>query len=475
MATQVLDSAAVEQLDATIKGDVLTPDRDGYEEARSRVFNSMITKRPAVILRPRDPSDVIAAVDLARASAAELSICSGGHGVSGAQLSDGGMTLDMSAMKRIHVDAAAKVVRVQAGATWGELDAATQEHGLAVTGGRVPSTGVAGLTLGAGSGWIERKHGFTCDNLVEADVVTADGRFVRANAGENADLFWALKGGGGNFGVVTQFTFRLHDVGPMVYGGMLVWPGFMAAEVARAYRDFIVAAPDEVGGAVAFITAPPEPFVPEEARGKPAVGIIVTYAGDPAEGERVTAPLKEIAGGPVVDLCGPMPYVAVQKLIEPGNQPGHRNYWKADLLDELSDDVIDAIAAMAPTVPSPLSTLLFQPLGGAVARVAPDATALGRRDAGWAYHLISMWDGAENDDANIAWTRELSAKLEPHAVGGVYMTFTSDTGEDRARDVAGANYDRLVAVKDKYDPGNMFRLGTNVRPSIEATARADQR
>ena len=473
MATQVLDTAAVEQLDGSIKGEVLTPDRPGYDEARS-VFNAMVDKRPAAIVRCVDPADVIAAVDLARVRAAELSICSGGHGVSGSQLSDGGLTLDMSAMKRIQVDPANAIGRAQAGVTWGEFDAATQAHGLAVTGGRVPSTGIAGLTLGAGSGWIERKHGFTCDNLLEADVVTADGRFLRANADENADLFWALKGGGGNFGVVTQFTFKLHRVGPMIYGGMLIWPGFMAGEVTRAYRDYMADAPDEVGGGLALITAPPEPFVPEEARGKPAVGIIFTYAGDPEEGERAAAPLRAIAGGPAVDLCGPIPYVGAQKLIEPGNQPGHRNYWKADLLDELPDDAIDTIAAMAPTVPSPFSTLLFQPLGGAVARVAPDATALGRRDAKWAYHLISMWDGPEEDERNIAWTRELFGKLAPYAAGGVYMTFTSDTTDERARDAVGANYERLVAVKDKYDPGNMFRLGPNIRPSAEATARADR-
>jgi FAD/FMN-containing dehydrogenase len=274
--------------------------------------------------------------------------------------------------------------------------------------------------------------------------------------------------------VVTQFTFKLHRVGPEIYGGMMVWPGFMAGDVARAYRDFMADAPDEVGGAAAFITAPPEPFVPEEARGKPAVGIIFTYAGDVEEGERVAAPLREIGGGPAVNLCGPIPYVGAQRLIEPGNQPGHRNYWKADLLDELTDDAIDTIAALAPTVPSPFSTLLFQPLGGAVARVAPDATALGRRDAKWAYHLISMWDEPEADERNIGWTRELADKLAPYGVGGVYMTFTSDTGEERARDAVGDNYDRLVAVKDRYDPANMFRLGTNIRPSAEATARADR-
>jgi FAD/FMN-containing dehydrogenase len=473
METQVLDGAAVQQLDATIKGEVLTPDRPGYDEARE-CFNAMIDKRPAAIVRCKDPADVIAAVELARVRASEVSVRSGGHGVTGSQLTDGGLTIDLSQMKRIQVDPAARIARAQAGVTWGELDAATQEHGLAVTGGRVPSTGIAGLTLGAGSGWLERKHGFACDNLLEADVVTSDGHFLRANESENADLFWALKGGGGNFGVVTQFTYRLHQVGPLIYGGMLIWPGFMAGDVARAYRDFIATAPDEVGGGIAFLTAPPEPFVPEEARGKPAVGIIVTYAGDPKEGERVAAPLREIAGGPVVDLVAPIPYVAAQALIEPGNPPGRRNYWKADMLDDLPDPAIDTVAEAAARVPSPHSILLLQPLGGAVARVPADATALGRRDAKWVYHLISQWEDADDDEANMGWTREFATQLEPYSSGGVYLTFTSDSGDDRVRDVFRTNYDRLRDVKDRYDPSNMFHLGQNIRPSVEAAARAER-
>jgi FAD/FMN-containing dehydrogenase len=473
MPTHVLDDAALQQLDASTKGDVLTPGRDGYDEART-VFNAMVDKRPAATLRCKDPHDVMAAVDFARLNAVEVAVRSGGHGVTGSQISDGGITIDMTRMKRVIVDPDAKIVRAQAGVTWGELDAATQEHGLAVTGGRVPSTGIAGLTLGSGSGWLERKFGFTCDNLLEADVVTADGRFLRANETENPDLFWALRGGGGNFGVVTQFTYRLHEVGPTIYGGMLIWPGFLAGEVARAYRDFMAAAPDEVGGALAFLTAPPEPFVPEEARGKPVVGIVATYAGDPADGERVLAPLREPAGGPAVDLLGPLPYLGAQSLIAGGNVPGNRQYWKADLCDELADAAIDAVAEMAPSVPSPLTTLLFQPLGGAIARMPTDATALGRRDAGWAWHLLSQWPDADGDAANIGWTRELADRLAPYSSGGVYVTYTSDVGEERTRDAYQGHYDRLVAIKDRYDPGNMFRLGQNIRPSVEATARADR-
>jgi FAD/FMN-containing dehydrogenase len=473
MPTQVLDDVAIEQLAGSTKGEVLTPGKAGYDEART-VFNAMVDKRPGAIVRCKDPADVIAAVDFARLRAAEVSVRSGGHGVTGSQLTDGGVTIDLAAMRRIRVDPIARIARVQAGVTWGELDAATQEHGLAVTGGRVPSTGVAGLTLGAGSGWLERKYGFTCDNLIEADVVTADGRFVRANATENADLFWALRGGGGNFGVVTQFTYRLHPVGPTIYGGMLIWPGFMGAAVARSYRDFMAVAPDEVGGALAFITAPPEPFVPEPARGKPVVAIIATYAGDVNEGEGMLAPLRTIADGPAVDLLGPMPYLGAQGMIAGGSQAGNRQYWKADLLDELADGAIEAIAAKAPTVPSPVTTLLLQPLGGAIARVPSDATALGRRDAGWAWHLLAQWTDAADDETNMAWTRELAGELTPYSSGGIYVTYTSEEDEERVRDAYQSHYDRLVQVKDRYDPGNMFRLGQNIRPSAEAAARAER-
>jgi FAD/FMN-containing dehydrogenase len=469
MATQVLDSAAIEQLDASVKGRVITPGREGYDEARVP-FNAMIDKHPAAIVRCADPHDVMAVVDLARVRAAEVSVRSGGHGVTGSQITDGGIVIDLSEMKRIAVDPAMRTVRAQAGVTWGELDAATQEHGLAVTGGRVPTTGIAGLTLGSGSGWIERKCGFTCDNLVEADVVTADGRFLRANDTENPDLFWALKGGGGNFGVVTQFTFRLHEVGPMLYGGMLVFPPFMATAVSRAYRDFMADAPDEVGGALAFITAPPEDFVPEEARGKPAVAIIASYVGDPAEGERLLKPLRDL--GPAVDLLGPIPYAGLQRLIEPGNQPGNRHYWKADLLDDLPDEAIDTVSEMAMGMVSPFTVLLFQPLGGAVARVPAEATALGRRDAAWAWHGISQWSDAADDERNIEWTRTLAAALAPYSTGGVYITYSSDTGDARVQDAYRDHYDRLVAIKDRYDPANMFHLGQNIRPTIEAAARA---
>ena len=473
MATQVLDTAALEQLDAVIKGEVITADRHDYDDARE-VFNRLIDRRPGAIVRCKDPADVIACVEVARANALEVAVRGGGHAVSGAAVCDGGLVIDLTMMKRVIVDPLTRTARVQGGATWRDVDAATQEHGLAVTGGRVPGTGVAGLTLGSGSGGLERKLGFTCDSLVGADVVTADGRFVRATEHENEDLLWGLKGGGGNFGVVTQFEFRLHPVGPIMFGGMMIWPGFMAGDVIRAYREFMVDAPDEVGGALALLTAPHEEFVPEEARGKPTVGIVVTYCGDVEEGERAFEPLRRL--GPAMDMTGPMPYTAVQSLIEPNNQPGNNHYWKADFLDSLPDEAVDIICAYHAKVTSPLTALLLQPLGGAVARVAPDATPLARRDAAYAYHLLSQWPTDDHDgDRHIEWTRAVARELAPFATGGVYLTYIGDEGEQRIREAFGAEkYERLVALKDKYDPGNVFRLNQNIRPSTEALARADR-
>ena len=470
MATHVLDSAAAEQLDAVIKGQVITPGHEDYDEAR-KIFNRMIDRHPGAIVRCKDPSDVIACVEVARAGAIEVAIKSGGHAVNGSALCDGGIVIDLSSMRRIKVDPQARTASVQAGATWGDLDAATQEHGLAVTGGRVSSTGVTGLTLGSGSGWLERTYGFTCDSLIAADVVTADGHFVRATEDEHSELLWGLKGGGGNFGVVTRFEFRLHEIGPMVYGGMLAWPGFMAKEIATKYRDLMLAAPDTTVGGLAFLTAPPEPFVPEEARGKPMVAVIAMHVGPVEEGEDALRALREIAP-PALDMLGPIPYTAMQQIIDGGNQPGFNNYWKAELVDALPDDAIDVLCEAAANVTSPLSVVLVQPLGGAVPRVAPDATPLGRRDAQFAFHAIGMWDD-DDHDRHIAWARGLAAGMEPYTSGGIYLTYIGDEGEQRIRDAFGPDkYERLVALKDRYDPGNMFHVNQNIRPSAEAVGQA---
>jgi hypothetical protein len=365
-------------------GQVLRAGDDGYDDARS-VFNGMIDRRPALIGVCGSTSDVVAAVNFAREQALPLSVYGGGHGVTGAAVVDEGLMIDMRGMKGIAVDAEARTVRAEAGLNWGEFDAATQEHGLAVTGGRVPDTGIAGLALGSGSGWLERKLGFTCDNLLAAEVVTADGRVVTASADEHPDLFWGLRGGGGNFGIVTAFHLQLHPIGPIVYGGLLAWPAPMAVEVTKFWRDFMTGAPDEVGSALAFITAPPAEFVPEPVRGHPIVGCVVCYAGDPDDGEKVMVPLREF-GPPPLDLLGPMPYLAVQDLITEGNPRGLRNYWSADFLAELPDDAIDAFTAHATKPVSPFSQMLIVAGGGAIARV-PDRL---RRAACTVQHALPL-------------------------------------------------------------------------------------
>lgn len=348
-----LDEAAVQELAASFRGQLVRSRDDGYDGARA-VFNAMVDRRPALIARCTGVADVMAAVRFARDNGLPLAIRGGGHSVPGYGVCEGGVVVDLSPMKGVWVDPEARTARAQAGLTWGELDRETQQFGLAVTGGRVTHTGIAGLTLGGGSGWLERKLGFTVDNLISADAVTADGQFVRASEEENEDLFWGIKGGGGNFGVVTSFEYRLHPVGPIVLGGMLMYPAERAGEVLRFYRDFIAEAPDELGGACAFVTAPPEPFVPEPVQGSQVFAVVVCYFGSIEEGEEAIRPLKEFEP-PAMDMVGPMPYTVLQSLLDPGNPPGLQNYWKAGFLHELPDEAVDTLVKHAQKVTSPLS------------------------------------------------------------------------------------------------------------------------
>ena len=445
-------------------GQVLRAGDDGYDDARS-VFNGMIDRRPALIGVCGSTSDVVAAVNFAREQALPLSVYGGGHGVTGAAVVDEGLMIDMRGMKGIAVDAEARTVRAEAGLNWGEFDAATQEHGLAVTGGRVPDTGIAGLALGSGSGWLERKLGFTCDNLLAAEVVTADGRVVTASADEHPDLFWGLRGGGGNFGIVTAFHLQLHPIGPIVYGGLLAWPAPMAVEVTKFWRDFMTGAPDEVGSALAFITAPPAEFVPEPVRGHPIVGCVVCVAGDPDDGERAMAPLREF-GPPPLDLLGPMPYLAVQDLITEGNPRGLRNYWSADFLAELPDEAIDTFVAHATKPVSPFSQMLMVAGGGAIARVPEDATAFGERRAPFNMHFLSMWEDAADDDRNIEYTRGIAAAMKPWTTGRAYLNFIGDEGLHRIEASFGKEkYARLQQVKAAWDPDNLFCHNQNILPA----------
>jgi FAD/FMN-containing dehydrogenase len=463
MPEATIDDATIQQLETDFGGQLLTSDSPEYDEARE-LFNAMIDRRPALIARCSGVSDVMAAVRLARERGLEIAIHGGGHSAPGHSMCDGGLVVDVSPMKGVRVDPAARTAWAQAGLNWGELDRETQAFGLAVTGGRVPSTGVAGLTVGGGSGWIERKYGFTVDSLVSVELVTADGRFVKASEDENPELFWALRGAGGNFGVVTAFEFRLHEVGPIVYGGMLLFGVEAAPDLMKAYRGFIEEAPDEICGACAVLCAPPEEFVPEPVRGKPVFGVICCYVGPPEAGERAFAPLKE--WGPALDMTGPIPYAAVQRLIEPGNLPGRRQYWKAGFLREMSDEAIATFISRAIDVSSPFTQCVMLPIGGAIARVPEDATPLSYRDAKWNYHLLSQWEDPADDERNIEWTRAFDRALGSYAEDGVYVNFLSDLPENVLEASFGPEkYARLVAVKDEWDPENVFALNANVKPS----------
>jgi FAD/FMN-containing dehydrogenase len=452
-------------LDSKFAGELIGPEDPGYDEARA-LFNGMIDKRPALIARCTSAEDVQVALAHAREHDLVVAVRGGGHSTAGHSCCDDGIVIDTGPMKSVEIDVEGRTGRFGAGLNWGELDAATQEHGLAVTGGRVTHTGVAGLTLGSGSGWIDRKCGITCDNLISAEVVTADGRVVRASADENADLLWALKGGGGNFGVVTEFEFRLHPVGPIVFAGMIMHPRAAAGELLRFYRDFMEQAPDEVCGGLALLTAPPEEFVPEEARGKPATGLILVYLGDPEQGEEAFGPLLEW-GEPWVKMVQPMPYVAVQQLIDAGNPWGINEYFKVDYLTELPDEAIDTAVERVAEVESPFTQVIFGPLGGAVARADRGSMALNLPDAKWLYFYLAMWWDPSHADAERGRARAFMDVMRPWGAGTAPPNFISEGEEGRLRASYGdEKYERLVALKDKYDPDNVFALNQNIPPSM---------
>jgi FAD/FMN-containing dehydrogenase len=444
-------------------GEIVRPGDASYDTLRS-VFNGMIDRRPALIARCTGVADVQAAVNHARESGRPLSVYSGGHSVTGHGVCDDGICVDMRPLSYVVVDPKERVAHVGGGAVWGQVDRETQAFGLAVTGGRVPGTGVAGLTLGSGSGWIERKYGLTCDSLRAVDMVLADGSFVRASEDENAELFWGVRGGGGNFGIVTRFEFDLHPVGPIVLGGMLMFPHERAAEVAAGWRDFMATAPDEVGTGLAFLTAPPEEFVPEPVRGQPVVGIVVCVVAPLEEAEGLIAPLREL--NPALDIVQPMPYAIVQQLIAAGNPPGLQNYWNADFLSGLPDEAIDVLVRHTGAAISPITSVIVVPGGGAIARVDDDAMAFGERDAPFNLHILSMWEDPAQDEAQIAWTRTLSAEMAPFKRGRAYLNFIGEEGSERVQAAFGPEkYARLVALKDRYDPENLFRLNQNIAPS----------
>lgn len=441
--------------------DLIRPDDAAYDEARV-VFNRMVDKRPAVIAQCTTADDVIDALVLAEAEAYAVAVRAGGHSVAGMSTNDDGIVIDVRPMQEITVDAAARRARVGAGVIWGEFDGAAQEHGLATTGGRVTTTGVAGFTLGGGSGWIERKYGLACDNLVSVDLVTADGRVVTASATENPDLFWALHGGGGNFGIATSFEFTLHPVGPIVYAGLMMFPGDAARDVALLYRDHAFGAPDDLGTGLVMLTAPPEPFVPEHLVGQTVAAVAGVWLGDLDDGPAAFAPYREL--GPEVDLIGPMPYSEFNSMLD--DPPGFRHYWSADYHDDFPDDAVDVFVKAGFDRPSPLAQQLMLAWGGEVARVPEADTPMTKRDAQWITHPFAVWEDPSETEASIAWARNFRRNIARYSNGGVYLNFIGDEGQERVRSAYGdEKYARLASIKAEWDPTNRFRGNQNIEPA----------
>ncbi len=432
-----------------------------YDERRA-LFNGMIDGRPRLIASCATPSDVASALARARAESLEIAVRSGGHSVAGMSTVDDGLVVDVREMKWIEIDSARRTAKVGAGVTWGEFDAAAQEHGLATTGGRVSTTGVAGFTLGGGSGWLERRYGLACDNLIGVDLVTADGREVRADASTNPDLFWALHGGGGNFGVATGFEFTMHPVGPILMAGLMAWPLEAGAEVGGAYLDWAGEAPDELGSALVLLTGPPEEFIPAHLQGQKLVALGACWCGDDAMADEVMAPMRAL--GPELDLVSRMPYVELQKMID--DPPGLRNYWSADFHDEFDEKALDVFLTSGRALPSPMTQQILFPWGGAVARMG-EGTPMAQRDAAWVSHPFAMWEDAADDADVLAWVAEYRATLAPFTNGGTYLNFIGDEGQDRVKAAYGEQaYSRLASIKAEYDPTNFFHRNQNIRPAI---------
>ena len=453
--------SVLERLQGKLSGDVIGPDDDRYDDAR-RVYNAMIDRHPAAVVRPAAADDVATAVRAAADEGLAVAVRGGGHSVPGFGTADDAVVIDLSAMRRVDVDPATRTAHAQGGATWGDFNEATGAHGLATTGGILSTTGVGGLTLGGGIGYLARGVGLSCDNLVAAEVATADGRVVRASDDENADLFWALRGGSGNFGVVTSFGFRLHPVAT-IYGGPMFFELEDAAAILRFYREFIADAPEELGMFPAFQIAPPLPFLPEERHGQTFLAVVACWAGPLEMGEGILKPLHDVA--PVVaEHVGEMPYAALNSAFDALHPPGLRHYWKTSFATDLTDEAIEANLTHGPAVPVVNSTVHIYSINGAVHRVAPDATAFAYRDATFATVIAGMWPDPTDDDANIEWVRGYYDAIAPYSQEGGYINFMSADDQDKIRASYRQNYDRLVEVKRAWDPGNVFRVNQNIAP-----------
>ena len=450
----ILEEATVQKFADSLRGPLLGPGEDGYDGAR-KVWNGMIDRRPALIARCAGVADVVAAVRFARTHELLVSVRGGGHNITGNAVCEDGLMIDLSRMKSVRVDPARRTARAEAGLTWGEYNHETQAFGLASTGGVVSTTGIAGLTLGGGLGWLMGKHGLSCDNLLSADLVTADGQFLTPSADQHPDLFWGLRGGGGNFGVVTSFEYRVHPV-DAVLAGMVLHPMAKAREVLRFYRDFARNCPDEALAAAALMTSP---------EGAPVVAIIVSYIGDIVAGEAVVAPLRKF-GSPLLDTIAPTSYVQLNTLFDAAvPYGGVQRYWKSSFLKQLGDDLIEILIERSAKMLSPMSMVLFFHLHGAAARVDRNATAFGMRDDQWDYDVISQWTDPDESADHVQWTREFWTAVEPFATGEVYVNHLDSEEATRIRAAYSQGYERLVALKNKYDPTNLFRLNQNIKPT----------
>jgi FAD/FMN-containing dehydrogenase len=453
---------AVEALGTALRGRLLTPESQEYDGARA-IWNAMIDRRPGLIARCSGASDVIQAVRFAREHDLLLSVRGGGHGIAGNAVCDGGLMIDLSPMKSVRVDPAARTARVEPGVTLGGFDHEAQAFGLATPLGINSTTGVAGLTLGGGFGWLSRGLGLSIDNLLSVDVVTAAGDLVKASDADNPDLFWGIRGGGGNFGVVTSFEFRMHAVGPEVLSGLLLYPLESAPDVLRCYRDFLPETPEQFVCWAVLRKAPPAPFVPVDWHGKEVLVLAVCHSGSVEEGERVVRPLRAFRE-PLADLLAPRPFAAWQTILDPLLTPGMRNYWKSHEFLALSDGLIDVLLDHARRLPDPQTEIAVAQLGGAVSRVPSEATAYGHRDAQFVMNVHGRWEDPAKDAVCIGWARELFQAAAPFATGGVYVNFLTQEETDRTRSAYGGNYARLVGLKGKYDPTNLFRLNQNIPP-----------
>jgi FAD/FMN-containing dehydrogenase len=466
--TAIVGAADIEALATRLRGNILVPDNASYDEARS-VWNAMIDRQPGLIVRCAGASDVVHAVRFAREHSLLVSVRGGGHNIAGHAVCDGGLLIDLSQMRSVRVDASVQRAWVEPGALLADVDKETQAFTLAVPTGINSTTGIAGLSLGGGFGWLTRKYGLTIDNLMTADVVTADGGLVRASLTENSDLFWAIRGGGGNFGVVTAFEFQLHQVGPQVLSGLVVHPFADAGTVIRKYRKALEAAPDELTCWVVMRQAPPLPFLPVEWHGKEVLVLAICYCGRIEEGERATAELRAI-GTPIADVVGPTPFTAWQQAFDPLLAPGARNYWKSHDFTELSDAAIDVLIDAIRRLPGPECEVFIGHVGGAAGRIAAEATAFPQRNSHFVMNVHARWREIRMDQPCMDWARGLFEAAKPHAAGTAYVNFMPQDEIERVEAAYGSNYQRLVEVKRKYDPLNFFRMNQNIRPTPQIRA-----